>query len=485
MFRALLNRLFGRDATGRSVSRVRSTGEPGKIFQRIGAALSGAPARVAGLAEAERIEPPEEYEQDVPLLLLGIDFGTAFTKAVWRDWGGVRVGVAPLGADGAAMAPSVVWVDDSGGLHLSDSGGARAERLLKMRLASGNQDDGNQGDIAALCVFFVGSVLRAAMAPARKAFRGRPVMLYGASVGCPAEYCDDGRVTTFQSVAAQAWRWAHADDAPRSLDLLKEWMRGEGAAAELFEARAEVTAAVDCFTMRPDAEEGRYVFLDVGAGTLDGAVFILYREAQRLKVTVLSTAVAPLGVEMMVRAAAIEKSADPASLRDQLFQQTPLDETTWRNSRGEVGKFVGSLILAARKRDPIGDWLRWRDARPHAWISLEDKINLARRLPAFFGGGGAACSLYRAAADQASRDLEKNYILPRLALGEIAPPDGFEGARDVPFHRFAVAYGLTRPFTDTPTWTLPSRLAAPPVPRVIEVSDRLGVDYGSNKDAYD
>ena len=137
--------------------------------------------------------------------------------------------------------------------------------------------------VAALCVFFRGF-------GAEGRFRIRPHGIPGAStslstraLGCPAQYCDDGRVAAFQRVAQPrpgAGRTTRRRRA--SLDALRRRdgrRTGRRMPRKLLEARAEVAAAVDCFTMRPDAEEGRYLFLDVGAGTLDGACFKLYREA--------------------------------------------------------------------------------------------------------------------------------------------------------------------------------------------------------------
>jgi hypothetical protein len=443
--------------------------------------------RGAGLGTAAAIVESGAPAQGQTLLLLGVDFGTAYTKIVWRHLGGVRVGVAPIGPDGQSMAPSVVWVDCEGGLHADYPGEARAERMLKMRLASGNPRDGDPEDIAALCVFFVGSALRAGMAAASLAFRGASTSLYGAALGCPAEYCDDGRVEVFQRVAAQAWRWAHDASAPRTLGALKIWMADEPSveAAQLFEARAEVAAAVDCFVMRPDAEIGRYVFLDIGAGTLDGACFKLYREVGRTRITVLATAVAPLGVEMVAQRVGERTGQNADAPHLQLFEPGPLPESDWGQVRSEIGGFIGRLMTQARARDPLGDWLSAADAKPRVWTSLETQADLARRLPVFFGGGGMTSPFYRDTARRAGIGLANNYGIPRLALGEVAPPPGFEGVHDAPFHRFAVAFGLTRPFTEAPYWTLPTRLLAHPTPSPRVVADRLGVDYGSSKDAYE
>jgi hypothetical protein len=108
----------------------------------------------------------------------------------------------------------------------------------------------------------------------------------------------------------------------------------------------------------------------------------------------------------------------------------------------------------------------------------------ARQLPVFLGGGGRECGLYPDAVRKADADLKRNYGIPPLALGEATPPTGFENSSKIGFHRFAVAYGLTRAFDQVPDWKLPSRDAAQAM-SATPVADRLGVDYLSSKDAYD
>jgi hypothetical protein len=438
--------------------------------------------------ESHRAAPSAALRTNAPpvLLLVGVDFGTAFTKVVWRDWGGVRVGVAAVGGKSGPIAESVVWIDDRGGLHLDDPGSATPERLLKMRLAARDPRDREPDEIAALCIFFVGEVLRRAQASVSKAFPGRAVEIAEAALGCPAAYCDDAHLAAFEQVAEQAWRWAHDTNAPRTMEAIGAWIStpADTVTKGLFDVRAEVAAAVDCFTMRPDAEAGRYLFLDVGGGTLDGACFTLYREQGATKVAVLSTDVKPFGVELLAREAAHRRGVDPAAARRELLAYAPGQEA-WNPELSQVGGFVGELMVNAHRSDR-SDWLAARyPTRPAAWRSLETVLSNARRLPVFFGGGGRDCPLYPTAASRADADLKKNYGIPPFALGEAAPPSDFEGAGEIGFHRFAVAYGLTREFDKAPEWTLPSREGSPPAPLPRLFGDRFGVDYLSNKDAYD
>ncbi len=420
-------------------------------------------------------------------VLLGIDFGTAYTKAVWRDYGGRRSGVAAVGTDGASMAESVVWLDRMGGLHLADPGGARAERFLKMRLAERGLGSGDRTDIAAMSVFFVGSMLRTANTATKAELRGAPFGLYGAALGCPAEYCDDGRIAVFQRVAAQAWRWAHDPLAPTCLADIRAWMRipADKEAYDLFEARAEVAAAVDAFAMRRDTPEGRYAFLDIGAGTLDGACFKIFREPEKTGITVLATAVAELGVEKVARMAS--GAADADARKHELFSAHSFSAECWTQPRLAVSSFVGALLNQARQHDRRADWLTPEGGRRGVWTLAADLASVATHLPVYFGGGGMTSRFYREATDRADNtNLTSQYGLPRLRLADLPAPEGFRPVRDAPFHRMAVAFGLTRPSSETPVLTLPSRLRDSLQPAVSPRPRRTSaIDYFDSKDAYD
>lgn len=489
---SLLRRLLGGAATAPlrrdPTTEGRSSAPQPRSAHPSSPSLEAKPASVAS-RPAPKVRKSAREPQTKPapsaLLLLGVDFGTAYTKAVWRDWGGVRVGVAAIGRKSEPLAESVVWVDAHGRLYLDDPGGARPERLLKMRLATRAPDDRQATEIAALCVFFVGSILRRAQAAAGKAFPGRTVEIAEAALGCPAAYCDDEHLADFNHVAEQAWRWAQDPQAPSNLKSLLVWIAAPPAATAkgLFEVRPEVAAAVDCFTMRPDADEGRYLFLDAGGGTIDGACFVLYRAQGLTKVTVLSTDVKPFGVELLAQQAAHRLGVDRMAAHRALLSY-PVGREAWANELNQVGGFIGKLMTNARREDPRTDWLAARFPRPSAWRCPENMRSNARPLPVFFGGGGRDCQLYPHAARRADAGL-RNYDIPPLALGEAAPPEGFEGAGRIGFHRFAVAYGLTREFDKAPDWKLPSRETAVLTVKVKTIGDRFGVDYGSSKDAYD
>lgn len=419
------------------------------------------------------------------VMLLGVDFGTSFTKVVWRDWGADdRYGVVPLGSSDYFRA-SEVWRDASDQLHLeAPSAQARTERWLKMRLAEPEGDPASLEDLVAMSVFFVGRAIRDAKAAVSAEFRGREIQWAGGALGCPAAYHDDDRLPLFQRVADAAWAWAADADAPSDLEGLRGWCERNwpDVTATNFEVRAEVAAAVDCFTMRPDASSGVYVFLDVGGGTLDGACFKLDRRSDRKDVYLFASKVERLGVEEAKRATCQEWAPKVDAVAEQLMRTGQGEfkaELGWL--KRELYRFIGTLIVEGKGDE---NWLQLAFQRPAAWRSLDDQLKDARPLPIFLGGGGMAHSVYRECADTvwAKNSLGK-YDIPRLATGEFTPPNA-EWPQAAPFHRCAVAYGLTRPTDQAGNWRLLTKAQTKASRKEKQVHDRNGVDYLSSADAY-
>lgn len=418
-------------------------------------------------------------------VLLGIDFGTSFTKVVWRDWASDELyGVVSTAA--GPFQPSIVWRTPDDRLSLAKPrGSATAEPWLKMRLADLDVDPVERRRLLAMSVFFVGSVIRSAQQLVSARFKGDDIEWAGGALGCPAAYHDDDRLAPFRDLASAAWAWAQDASAPSDLPGLITWCnrRFPGAEETGFEVRPEVAAAVDCFTMRPDASSGIYLFFDIGGGTLDGACFKLDRIGAEKTVYLWASNVASLGVEEACR----RLGAQAPDLSETVIRRVVFEGAYARGCDPEpvikeVRQFIAKLIMKAKGR---ADWLRQNFARPAAWRSLDSVVSASAPLPIFLGGGGMAASLYRNAAAKVwtLHNLGQAGV-PRLAIGELAPPSR-DWPQDVPFHRCSVAYGLTRPATDAGDWRLPSQFSSAQPPAKQGWGDWNGVGYGDNKDAYD
>lgn len=435
-------------------------------------------AQVASVGARLKSQPPM-------VILLGVDFGTSFTKVVWRDWGGDdRYGVVRLGSTDYFRA-SEVWRDARDHLHLEPaSAEARSERWLKMRLADPQGDPSSVEDLLAMSIFFVGRAIRDAKAFVTAQFSGRTIQWAGGALGCPAAYHDDDRLPLFQRVADAAWAWAADPKAPSDLDSLRGWCAQSwpDAAATNFEVRAEVAAAVDCFTMRPDASSGVYVFLDVGGGTLDGACFKLDRRSEHKDVFLFASKVERLGVEEARRAACQEWMPQLSNVAEQLIRTGRGEfkaELGWLKK--ELYRFIGTLIAEGKGDE---NWLQLAFQRPAAWRSFDDQLKDARPLPIFLGGGGMAHAVYRECADTVwAKNSLKNFDIPPLATGQFTPPNA-DWPATAPFHRCAVAYGLTRPTDQAGNWRLLTKAQTKANRHERQVGDRNGIDYLSSADAY-
>jgi hypothetical protein len=156
--------------------------------------------------------------------VLGIDFGTRFTKvALFLPHIDRRVLLAVHGNE--RVVPSRLVLGDDDRLYSITCGSQTKPKVaieyLKNRLADphagafgGYVAVGNyqlSQIIRPACAFYLADILRKAEAAARAAFpselsRGRPIN-WSANVGVPTKHFDSDMVGIFREVAAVAWMW--------------------------------------------------------------------------------------------------------------------------------------------------------------------------------------------------------------------------------------------------------------------------------------
>lgn len=217
---------------------------------------------------------------------LGIDFGTSFTKVCYRDVGTEESGVVAVGtAD--ALLDSVVVVSRTGKLYLTDAAKSLKASIrvpyLKMRLAGVPIGDSlppvrgielsSEAATKALAAWFLASVIARSQAwmAANQADRlkGRAA-IWSANVGVPVEHYDSPILKTFEEVLGVAWLWVRHETIPETLqEALDAYEAGAGrldTEVSDFHAVAEIAAAVQSFVMSREAQEGIYVYFDIGGG---------------------------------------------------------------------------------------------------------------------------------------------------------------------------------------------------------------------------
>lgn len=447
-----------------------------------------------------------------PLSLhLGIDFGTRFTKVCFRDIGRERSGLVTFaGANEPALEMALLpsALEIVGGRLAcctsadasSSSSGVRVE-FLKLLLAQLDDDGGfaiprpegyDDQAIESLAAFYLAHVIRRSR---RWIEERRGELLVGrkpewsVSVGVPVQFFDSVARDRFQRVLEAAAKWADTGPEPAMsvADVRITVTRLRGVEAKLpCTVVPEITAAVRSFVATPGAPEGVYLYLDVGAGTLDGVSFRFLRVNGRPQLKFYVGTVEPLGVSAL-------------AIRLAPIVQLPVSDIEARLRRPKVGADLDrALDPIAReiRRVVAGVILAGKGIESRQWSAgLEELAKAFHRrrhsgtagmIPLFVGGGGSLSSFYRRVVDSTYDDHRlEDANVRRYALASIPQPRDLEMAGVAPehFHRFAIAYGLSVPPEELPEVTLPSQQerekARPraPLPRGV-------VPYGDSKDAY-
>jgi hypothetical protein len=255
--------------------------------------------------------------------VLGIDFGTRFTKvAVFLPHINQRI-ILGLGPKRDRVVPSRIILGDNGRLYSVTCGSNTKPRLiieyLKNRLASPGAEAfgasllvGNiplDRIIKAACAYYLADILKKAETAARAAFPAELThqrrINWMANIGVPTKHYDSQVLDVFREVSAVAWMWrTKVDTAPLPSELVAQY--AETAARVQpndmpIQVAPELTAALVHFAEHRNTAAGVYSFFDIGGGTLDGSVFRLRRERDGPSFDILSANVEELGTMAVSR----------------------------------------------------------------------------------------------------------------------------------------------------------------------------------------
>ena len=414
------------------------------------------------------------------ILVVGLDFGTAFTKCMVRNLGGRDRPVHPMrfehGEGGGFFLPSQLALRHGSICHPIDgqfAPDARPLQFLKMALVSAvkaertdwldgivrtlgivNFDD-TLPHTQALVVFYLEGVLREVMNYIKETwpdFGNLPKDAIFYNMAVPVAHAKDAAMeTTFLRCLSQAADCvSKGASLPLTVTALLEYLKCHPAKANSICALLpEVTANVQSYVKSRGGRHGLYLFADVGAGTVDFSVFIFYVSAAGdCSLTYPHAAVEDLGSSQM-ELRAYERT-----------QHQLLNELRWQKENGTRNKGLLTISLFnALKAVQI-------DLRNEIESATECHITLARKklrrwqfqtMQILFGGGGCSPDPYRSGITAAFK--------PRWGLTGNSQPlpvpidIDWPADADRPFHRFSVAYGLTFLTTDAPIQRFPDEVS--------------------------
>ena len=271
--------------------------------------------------------PEVKFAPPTPLdVVLGVDFGTRFTKVCYRVLQeGDRVGVVYIpGTPTSALLRSELYLcwDDRVEILPPELGGRPSTPIpfLKMRLKSKSIGElaiapellhlNLTENAAALATYFLAYVFaksRRRVLALEPRLRGPGAIEWSANVGIPAEHHDDPVSAVYRTVAAVAWQWSF--DLPR-LPLMAElvpWFqessRSVGADGSPVFVFPELQATLARFARKRDTPQAQYGWMDIGGGTLDIAFFRVHRPSSSAKVHTYAARVEDLGTAKIAEAA--------------------------------------------------------------------------------------------------------------------------------------------------------------------------------------
>lgn len=338
-------------------------------------------------------------------VIIGLDFGTAFTKVVIGDV--ARAYAVPFSCynseDNPFLLPGVFSEEACGKISLGAHPGTRVHDNLKMPLL-----DGDKGRLTQLkIVAFLALVLR----HSRKWFLdhhegtfGRSTLEWCVNIGMPtAQYHDVGLTEFYKRIVGIAWA-SSITPGDLSLRIIEE--KTDSVKADV--ARIDVAmipefvAQVNSYVKSPLRQRDLHLLIDVGAGTLDVVAFIVHENESGDVFPILAKSVTKFGVQFL-----------PESQNDRVFFRRDI----FREIR---------LITEFVKKNKYGAYF--------------DR-NRKNSLPFFLTGGGSNMEFYSSIArTMVNRETPCPAVrlmlpVPDRLIANGLPPDQY--------HRLSVAYGLS------------------------------------------
>ncbi|MGK7913140.1 MAG: hypothetical protein AB4050_16935 [Synechococcus sp.] len=428
-----------------------------------------------------------EATEDVDVLDLniGIDFGTQFTKACFRDVAQERSEIVSFEKNAcdleSGMLTSKVGILNDGTLiagvtekewqsYQSDIG--QPVEYIKMRLAYLDTPDTLDGwelesipeledpeVIENICAYFLSQVIcrtQEWIVSNKKDLIVNQKLYWTANVGVPVEYRDSNAKERFEKVLSLAWLLSNEAKTDRMrLDNLKErmiFLRKKLQETKGIDCHAvpEIAAEVWSFINSRQVDDGFYILFDIGDGTLDGNAFYYWRDEGEPRVDFYKAIVKPLGVAAFIQQLQDELKHSENAYRHLLFGDS--NRIPIRVSSSQSFKRIQQLVAQVVFRG-VKEY-----RRHHKWESERD---LKDRLKFFLGGGGSISNLYIDAVKSTHKDFNhQSSNIPVYQQVSIPFPDDLEvnGLSRDKFYRFAVAYGLSIPQGESAEVRLPSEM---------------------------
>lgn len=372
-------------------------------------------------------------------LVIGLDFGTAYTKVVIGE-DRARYAVPfhnLLSLRNRYLLPSLLATDADGSFHLGQSDQMRyCTNNIKMKLLMGQYDESTQIEATA----FLAHVLRYVrywFFQTHSNTYARHTIRWWLNVGLPSDSWEKSSLKeTYQKIAMAAWDLSIANTpinpqttqyalhTPEALQFIGERLGHQERISIIPEFAAQITS----YIKSTRAQRDLHFVVDVGAGTLDVTTFNAHKDGYEDIFPIFEARVAPLGSRYYVahllsgiQCQVAWDEEDSSANINHFAQSAGLcnEELALKTSqfRREVEEIINNVLQITRSRRYIKS--------PHYQTGI----------PTFLCGGGSGIPLYQTV-------LKENRL---LRLTSLKKPDTLaaESLGPTDFHRLSVACGLS------------------------------------------
>lgn len=399
---------------------------------RIAAGMSR-PHGVAGLA-------PVVEDKDGRLAILGLDFGTAFTKAVVR-WSGRHYAVDWAGAvegEDHHLLASVFSEARDGRCVLGAHEGSdwSVHEGIKLQLLSfdGTSIDGRMADAVifiSLAFRYVDGWLRRTNSDVEKGVRWR------LHVGLPTKSWDSDATTGTFKTMAQAARVLACMPGPvtriAALEALRMTGQVDRPAVDVF---PEFACQLYSYLLSPERGEDLHALVDIGAGTLDLAYFNVFMKEGEALLPIFASEVDRLGAHYLI--AALSGAEGRPAWAD--GESSLSDEEVGRKLDCSPNDVCSrrSLYLSSVADVFILATLAAKTAYP-----TSPAFQRSENVRLFLCGGGSRIHSLQKRFELIAREAAKLLDI-KFQVSELVRPRDIVGKLESGFDRLSVAYGLSQ-----------------------------------------
>jgi len=398
-------------------------------------------------------------------LVIGLDFGTSFTKVIVGE---ARVRYAVpfneyASGENTFLLPSALCIrpgaEEKCMLGIKKQGCIMYDNL-KMPLIERNFSIEVELRASAFLALIFQHTRDWFFDTHSSVYKDREIQWF-VNVGLPTDsYDDESLISAYLKIVRSAWHTSMmpgtvtlqaaqaALDAVAQENDLGKGDRGRHAGPLLGNDRVnafpEFAAQLAGYVRSPRRRNGLHVAVDVGGGTLDVTVFNVHQENDEDVYPIFARKVAPLGVRYLSKAR-FEILRDLIGEALSPFDDLPSNEDLKKrfgipkNELNKVDQIFGNCVKTS-----IGEQLRYTKTQryPDAPQWRMGSSHYGEPLPSFFCGGGALSKFY---ADLLHEFEGRDSQLIRLNSSPLPVPEDLQvpeiTSRD--YARLAVAYGLS------------------------------------------